>query len=171
MHATDWLVDLLLVALVLRQVRPRRLTARSVILPAVLLVLAGSEYLKAFPTGGNDLVMDLALVVAGAVLGTVSGLTTSVWRGAEGVTKCRAGVVAATAWIVGMGGRLAFDVWAHTRSGSADLVRFSLQHSLTTANAFATAFVLMAIAQVACRVGILQARRLRLERVPAASAL
>lgn len=163
MSANDWIVDILLVALVLRQVRPRPLTARSVVLPAVLLAVAGAEYLKSFPTGGNDVAMDVVLVAAGAVLGTVSGLTTSVWR-AAGTLMCRAGVVAAAAWILGMGARMAFDVWAHSHAGGAYLVRFSLHHSITTANAYATAFVLMAFAQVGMRVGILQARRLRMER-------
>lgn len=170
MSATDWIIDALLVALVLRQIRPRQLTARAVILPAVLLVVAGSEYLHAFPTGGNDVAMDAVLVAVGAVLGIVSGVTTTVWRSEGGSPMCRAGVVAATVWIVGMGSRMAFDIWAHTHGGSADLVRFSAQHSITTANAFATAFVLMAFAQVGFRVGILQVRRLRVEHAPLAPA-
>lgn len=170
MSATDWIIDVLLVALVLRQVRPRPLTPRSVLLPAVLLVVAGSEYLKAFPTGGNDVAMDAVLVAVGAALGIVSGVTTLVWRSESGSPMCKAGVVAATVWIVGMGSRMAFDVWAHTHSGSADLVRFSAHHAITTANAFATAFVLMAFAQVGFRVGILQVRRLRADRTPLAAA-
>jgi hypothetical protein len=167
--ASDWIIDILLVALVLRQVRPRHLTPRAVLLPAVLLVIAGSEYLKAFPTGGNDLLMDLVLVAAGAVFGVVSGLTTKVWRDPDGKTMCRAGVAAAAAWILGMGIRMAFDVWAHTASGGQSLVHFSVHHSISTANAYATAFVLMAFAQVGLRVGLLQVRRLRSERVPAPS--
>jgi hypothetical protein len=167
--ATDWIIDLLLVGLVLRQVRPRPLTPRSVLIPALLLVLAGSEYLKAFPTGGNDIPLDGLLVALGALFGILSGATSSVWRNAEGTTMCRAGVVAACAWIAGMGIRLAFDVWAHTGTGRSELLRFSLHHSITTSNAYVTAFVLMAFAQVALRVGILQARRVRAERVPARS--
>lgn len=169
MTATDWIIDLLLVGLVLRQIRPRRLTPRAVLLPAVLLIVAGSEYLKAFPTGGNDVLMDLVLVAAGVVFGVVSGLFTKVWRDAEGKTMCKAGVVAAAAWIVGMGFRMAFDVWAHTAAGGHSLVHFSSQHSITTPNAYATAFVLMAFAQVGVRVGIMQIRRVRFERAPAPS--
>jgi hypothetical protein len=168
--AADWIIDILLVALVLRQIRPRLLTARSVLLPAVLLVVAGSEYLKAFPTGGNDVVMDVVLVAVGAAFGIVSGLTTSVWRSGDGRLLCRASAIAAAAWILGMGSRMAFDVFAHTHSGGTDLVHFSAHHSITTANAYATAFVLMAFAQVGCRVGILQVRRVRMERSPVATA-
>lgn len=164
MSGANWIVDLLLVGLVLRQVRPRPLTVRSVLLPALLLAVAGSEYLKAFPTSGNDLVMDVVLVAVGAGFGIVSGVTTLVWRSPDGTLLCRAGAVAALFWVLGMGSRMAFDIWAHTHGGEADLVRFSVHHSISTANAFATAFVLMAFAQVGCRVGILQVRRLRMDR-------
>lgn len=169
MSASGWIIDILLVALVLRQIRPRRLTPRSVLLPVLLLVLAGSEYLKAFPTGGNDIVMDVVLLAAGSLFGVVSGLSTTVWRDADGNPMCRAGILAASAWIAGMGIRLAFDVWAQTTAGGADLVHFSHHYSITTANTYATAFVLMAFAQVGLRVGLLQARRTRVERVPAHS--
>lgn len=153
----------------LRQIAPRQLTPRSVLFPALLLMIVGITYVKAFPTGGNDVAMDVVLVAAGAFFGVVSGVSTTVWRDADGNTMCRAGVLAATAWIVGMGIRLVFDVWAHTSAGRADLVRFSTHHSITTADAYVTAFVLMAFAQVALRVGILQARRLRFERQPVPS--
>jgi len=161
---TDYLVDILLVGLVLRQIRPRALTPRSVLLPAVLLAFAGGQYLKAFPTAGNDVLMDVVLVGSGAVFGVVSGVTTKVWTEPSRGIVCKAGAVAAGAWVLGMGIRLAFDIWAHTSSGEASLVRFSLRHSITSADAYATAFVLMAFAQVLIRVGILQYRRIRLDQ-------
>ncbi len=169
MSAADWIIDLLLVGLVLRQLRPRRLTPRAVLLPLLLLVVAGSEYLKSFPTGGNDVAMDAVLVAVGALFGIVSGVSTKVWRDGDGNTMCRAGVLAATAWIAGMGARLAFDVWAHTSSGQLHLLHFSAHHSITTGTAYVIAFFLMALAQVALRVGFLQVRRVRLERLPAPS--
>jgi hypothetical protein len=159
---SDYVVDILLVALVLRQIRPRALTARSVLLPVVLLALAAGQYLKAFPTAGNDMLMDAVLVALGAVFGVVSGLATKVWSEPAKAIMCKAGAVAASAWVLGMGIRLGFDIWAHTASGEASLFRFSLRHSLTSADAYSTAFVLMAFAQVLVRVGILQYRRVRL---------
>ena len=162
MSLGDYVIDILLVALVLRQIVPRALTARSVLLPALLLVFAGSQYLKGFPTAGNDLLMEVVLILLGAAFGLLSGLTTKVWADpARGITA-RAGVLAASSWVLGMGIRLGFDIWAHTASGEASLVRFSVRHSITTADAYSTAFVLMAFAQVIIRVGILQYRRLRL---------
>jgi hypothetical protein len=168
----NWIIDLLLVGLVLRQIRPRELTPRSVLLPVVLLAAAGSEYLKGFPTAGNDLAMEIILIVIGAAFGLVSGLTTKVWGDAASRVMCKAGVVAATVWVLGMGIRLAFEIWANTSSGEAALIRFSVRHSITSADAYSTAFVLMAFAQVLVRVGILQYRRLRILRgaPPAAAA-
>ncbi|MGA3215495.1 MAG: hypothetical protein ABSD97_07380 [Acidimicrobiales bacterium] len=165
MSPSDYIVDVLLVLLVLRQIRPRALTPRSVLLPAVLLAFAASQYLKAFPTAGNDVLMDVILIIAGAVFGVVSGLWTQVWNDPSRGILCRAGAVAATAWVLGMGIRLAFDIWAHTSSGGATLFRFSVRHSITSGDAYATAFVLMAFAQVLIRVGILQYRRIRLSAV------
>lgn len=163
MSASDYIIDLLLIALVLRQIRPKLLTARSVILPGVLVVLAGQQYLKGFPTAGNDLLLIVILVVLGAVFGVVSGFATKVWVDSQTGVMCRAGVLAATIWVLGMGIRFGFDLWAHTSSGTRRLITFSVHHSITTANAYSTAFVLMAFAQVVLRVGILQFRRVQLE--------
>ncbi|MGA2528015.1 MAG: hypothetical protein ABSG36_02495 [Acidimicrobiales bacterium] len=162
MSLTDYVIDILLVALVLRQVVARMLTARSVLFPLVLLAFAGSQYLTGFPTAGNDVLMDVVLVVVGAAFGAVSGMSTKVWRDESAGIWAKAGVIAASAWVLGMGIRLGFDIWAHTSSGEASLVRFSLRHSITAADAYSTAFVLMAFAQVVVRVGILQYRRIGL---------
>lgn len=161
-NSSDYLIDVLLVALVLRQIVPRILTPRSVLLPLVLLAFAGSEYLKGFPTTGNDLLMEVILILVGAAFGVVSGLTTKVWTAGSGQVMAKAGIVAASVWVLGMGIRLAFDVWAHTTAGEVRLLHFSIHHSITTADAYSTGFVLMAFAQVLIRVGILQFRRIRL---------
>lgn len=162
LSASDYIVDILLVALVLRQVTPRPLTARSILLPAVLLAFAASQYLKGFPTAGNDVLLDAVLVAVGLGFGVLSGLKTKVWNSGSRGILCQAGVIAAAAWVIGMGIRFGFDIWAHTGSGAADLVRFSLRHSITSGDAWSTAFVLMAFAQVLTRVGILQYRRTRI---------
>lgn len=164
MSATDYLIDLLLVAIVLRQIRPRALTSRSLLLPAVLLAFAAAQYLKGFPTSGNDIALYVLLIAAGAACGVTSGLTTNVWRTSAGVIMCRAGVIAAAAWVLGMGIRFGFDVWAHTRSGGHSLISFSIHHSISSADAWTTAFVLMAFAEVLSRLGILHYQRVRLSR-------
>jgi len=163
LSVTDYAIDIALILIVLRQIRTRPLTARSAVIPFVILAIAGSHYLKGFPTKGDDLLMDVVLVVAGAAFGIVSGLTTKVWKDAAGHIVCQAGVTAAAVWILGMAIRMGFDIWANTKSGETSLYHFSMHHSITSAQAYATAFVLMAFAQVLIRVGIMQFRRVSLE--------
>lgn len=159
MSATNYIIDITLILVVLRQVRTSPLTPRSALIPLVILAIAGAQYLKGFPTKGNDLLMDLVLVVVGAAFGIVSGLTTKVWKDSTGQVVCRADIVAASVWVLGMAIRMAFDIWANTASGKKSLANFSVHHSITNAQAYATAFVLMAFAQVLIRVGIMQYRR------------
>src|SRR5580704_16279578 len=95
MSATNYIIDIALIAIVLRQLVPRQLTARSVLLPVVLVALAGLNYLKGFPTAGNDLPLILILIAIGAVLGVVSGTTTRLWN-QQGAVWAKAGIVAAS---------------------------------------------------------------------------
>ena len=53
MSATNYIIDIALIAIVLRQFVARHLTTRSVLLPVVLVALAGLGYLKSFPTAGK----------------------------------------------------------------------------------------------------------------------
>ncbi len=164
MSLTDYIVDILLIALIFRQMRARELTPRSVLLPVVLIAVAGITYLHAFTVGGNDLALIVLLTALGIGLGTISGLVTSVWRGTNGSVMARAGIAAAAAWVLGMGFRFAFALYANTASGGEALVRFSAQHAITSAQTWTTALVLMAFGEVLARVGILQLRRLQISR-------
>jgi len=149
MTPTDWLVDLLLIALVLRQVRESRLSAVTLLLPIGIVVWAGEHYLHGLPTRGSDLVLVGALALVGGLLGAGAGLLTRVRRDAAGAVLVRAGAVAATLWVVGVGSRLAFQLFA-THGGGEELTRFSIAHSLDDAG-WTTAVVLMAFAEVLTR--------------------
>jgi len=149
MTSTDWLVDLALIALVLRQVRESRLTAFALLLPIGIVLWAGHEYLHGIPTRGHDLVLVGALTLLGGLLGTAAGLLTRVRRNAAGEVLVRAGVTAAVLWVVGVGSRLAFQLWS-THGGEPTLARFSLAHSLDLTG-WTTAIVLMAFAEVLTR--------------------
>ena len=149
MTFTDWLVDIVLIALVLRQVRESRMTVITLLLPIGIVLWAGHEYLHGLPTRGHDLVLVGALTVLGGLLGTAAGLLTRVRRAAAGEVLVRAGVTAAVLWVVGVGSRLAFQVWS-THGGEPTLARFSLVHSLDFAG-WTTAIVLMALTEVLAR--------------------
>jgi len=62
--------------------------------------------------------------------------------------------VAAALWVAGIGARVGFSVWV--QHGGAPVVRdFSLVHHITGGPAWGTGFVLMALAEVMSRTGVL----------------
>ena len=163
MSVSDYVVDILLIALVLRQLRARQLTTRVVILPIVLVVWAWTSYFHTFAANGHDYELIGVFVVVGLALGVASGLTTKVWESDHKV-MFQAGVWAAVTWIAGMGFRLGFQIWANTTSGKASIARFSVHHHITSSEAWVCALLLMALCEVLARLGILQWRLYERER-------
>jgi hypothetical protein len=155
---SDYVIDLLLIALVLRQMQARKLDGGSARLPLALVAVACVKYLQPFTLAGNDLELIVVLGLAGLALGTLSGLATRVWRTPSGEVFCQAGALAAVAWIAGMGFRFAFAVYS-THGGRGAVARFSQQHQISSAQAYVTALVVMAAAEVLARVVVLQLRR------------
>jgi hypothetical protein len=161
MSTADYVIDILLILVIFRQLRARTLTGRSALLPITLVAYAGSHYLHHFAFGGNDLMLILLLTFVGIFLGALSAFTTTVWTDNSGLVLARAGLLAATSWVAGMGFRFAFAVWANSGSGGRSLTRYSMRHHVTSIQAWTTALVLMAFGEVLSRVAILQIRRFR----------
>jgi hypothetical protein len=152
-----YVINAVLVLLVVRQIRERRLDLRSLVLPLVLVALAASNYLHAIPTRGNDVVLDATLVATGITLGTLCALATHLRPGGDGVALARAGWLAAGLWVLGCGARMAFAFATEHGAGPA-VARFSVSHSITGADAWVAALVLMALAEVTSRLLVLQLR-------------
>ncbi|HEX2904569.1 MAG TPA: hypothetical protein VHO01_14030 [Jatrophihabitans sp.] len=153
MTTTDWILDIALLAIVFRQIRESRVDARFVLIPLALVGYFATKYLHALPTAGNDLVLITTLVAIGAALGIAGGLVTRVrYDGTHALV--RAGWLAVVLWVVGMGSRMAFQIYVSHGGGPA-VGRFSIEHHITTDQAWVTAFVLMAFTEVATRVGTL----------------
>jgi hypothetical protein len=168
MSITDYVIDILLIAVIFRQVRPHQLTPRAALLPILLLVAAGAIYLRPpFTLGGNDLALIMILALAGIVLGVLSGLADTVWRDTGGTLLFRATVLSVIAWILGMGFRLGFAYYAY-HSGGPSIASFSVRHDITGAHIWTTALFLMAAGQVLARLGLLQLRRIRAGGAPVA---
>ena len=157
MTTNGYIVNALLVLLVVRQLRERRLDLRSLVLPVALVGWAAAMFLHTIPTAGDDLVLMLVLAAAGAAMGAAAGLTTHLRVGDDGVALGRAGFVAAGLWIAGVGARMAFAYAAGHGLGPA-IRSFSLAHGITGSQAWVAALVLMALADVATRLGVLQVR-------------
>jgi hypothetical protein len=163
---TDYVIDILLIVVIFRQVRPHELTPRAALLPLALLAVAGIIYLRPFTLRGNDLALILILSAAGIILGALSGLADRIWRDATGRLLFRAGVISVITWVAGMGFRFWFAYYAYHGGGPA-VASFSLRHDISGADIWTTALVLMAFGQVLARLGVLQVRRARAVSHPA----
>jgi hypothetical protein len=166
MDLTDYLVDSLLVLLVLRQVRESRWDAKATALPLVVVAVVAHTYLTTIPTGGADLLLIVGLTVIGTAFGLISALATRLRRDGAGAVLVKAGWLAAGVWVLSMGSRFAFAVWASHGGGPA-LYRFTLSHHLDI-TVWTAALVLMALAEVVTRTLVLYARS---RQLPAAQAV
>ena len=160
MSVTDYVIDILLILVIFRAVRPHPLTPRAALLPLALLAIAGIIYLRPVTLGGNDLALIGILAAAGIVLGTLSGMADRIWRDEQRRLWFRAGAVSVIAWVAGMGFRFGFAYYAYHGGGSA-VARFSAQHDLSGASIWTTALVGLAFGQVLARLAVLQIRRVR----------
>ncbi|HUB21310.1 MAG TPA: hypothetical protein VMA97_02765 [Streptosporangiaceae bacterium] len=160
MSVTDYVIDILLILVIFRAVRPHRLTVRAAVLPLILLVIAGIIYLRPVTLRGNDLALILILTAVGIVLGVLSGLADRIWTDQRQGLLSRAVAVSVIVWIIGMGFRFGFAYYAYHGGGPA-VARFSARHDLSGANIWTTALVLMAFGQVLARLAALQIRRAR----------
>ncbi|MGW5425278.1 hypothetical protein [Streptomyces sp. NPDC003943] len=153
MSTKDWLIDIALVGVVLLQLRGRRLTVKALLLPLGLVAWAATTYLRAIPTSGNDLVLIIGTTLIGLALGAGAGVLTRVYRDDAGRVFARATAMAAVLWVVGCGFRMAFQLFA-TNGGGQAIGRFSAAHHLDP-TAWAPAILLMAVAEVLARSGIM----------------
>jgi hypothetical protein len=153
----NYVVDILLIALVLRQLRARPLTTRVVILPLVLVAWAFISYFHTFSANGSDIELIAVFTAVGVALGLASGFTTKVWESGQKLLF-QAGVIAAVTWIAGMGFRLGFQIWANTTSGEASITNYSEFHHINSSEAWVCALLLMALGEVLARLAVLQGR-------------
>ena len=160
----DWLLNIALVSLVVLQLRGRRLDRRGLVLPLVLVSWAASHYLRGIPTTGHDPLLVAVAVVAGLTFGSAAAALTALGVDDHGVVIAKATFGAAALWILGIGMRMGFALFAQHGGGPA-IARFSAAHHLT-AEGWVTAFVLMSLVEVTSRTVILWTRSRMLTIAP-----
>jgi hypothetical protein len=170
MNINMYVINAVLILMVIRQVREHPLDLRSLAAPVLAVGAAAVLFLHSVPGGGNDIALELACVLAGAVMGAVGGLATRLRLGADGRPRGRAGALAASMWVGGVGARLAFAVAASNGAGPA-IARFSIAHHITGSAAWVAALILMALADVLTRLVVVYLRGRRLAAGPAAARL
>jgi hypothetical protein len=169
MTTTDWIIDIVLILIVVRQLRQAKLTRRFVIIPAAIVAYVAHSYLHGLPSGGNDLALVAVFTATGAILGLLGGLLTRVWS-RDGSAYVQAGPAAAGLWVASMTARLGFIIWITHPSGEAAITRFSIAHGIHDASTWQTALVLLALAEVIVRIGLIVVRGVRATRISRTSA-
>ena len=144
-NTTMYVINAILVLMVVRQIREHPLDLRSLAGPVLAVGAAAVLFLHSVPGGGNESSLELACVTAGAATGALAGLTTKLRRGSGGRALGRAGWLAASLWITGVGARMAFAVASHNGAGPA-IARFSIAHQITGSAAWIAALIMMAAA-------------------------
>ena len=156
-----YLINALLVLLVVRQIREHQLDARALAVPVLAVAAAAVMFLHAVPAGGSDIALDLLCVSVGAAMGAISGLATRLRLGADGRPLGRAGTLAASMWIAGVGARMVF-YFAATHGAGPAIAAFSIAHHITGSAAWTAALVMMALADVLTRLVVVYFRGRRL---------
>ena len=163
MTFAEYVLNLALVGLVGLQIRGIKITKAALLFPVVMTLWIATSLLKSIPTAGNDLLLEVGGAAAGASLGALAGLATVVTRsGATAVAK--AGFVAALLWVAGIGARVGFSLWIG-HGGAPAMREFSIAHHITGAPAWGTAFILMALAEVSTRTGVIYLKTRRTDAV------
>ncbi|MBV8219594.1 MAG: hypothetical protein JO325_14095 [Solirubrobacterales bacterium] len=162
MTFTDYLIDSALVLLVLLQIKERKLTTKAIVRPLIIVGIAVVNYLHGIPTAGNDLVLVAVLALLGLLIGVASGQTVLMRRGPDGDVLARSGWASAFFWVLGMGSRFAFLIWANN-GGASTIGHFSATHSITSGEAWTVAVLAMAVFEVCGRTLVQAGRRQQLE--------
>lgn len=168
MTATDYLINILFVFVVVRQARERRLEPRSFFLPLLIVAYVAHLYIHSIPTAGGDLLLVGALVGIGLLLGVFGGLATHVRLGADGSALARVGWVAGGLLVAGICSRMVFVLAVHNGLEPA-LRTFSIAHHIGAA-AWPVALVAMALVEVSTRLITVAVRAHRLQGAGAARA-
>jgi hypothetical protein len=168
MNINMYVINAILVLMVFRQIREHRLDLRALAVPVLAVGIAAVFFLHSVPTGGTDVALEALGVLAGAAMGAIGGLATRLRRGPDGEPLGRAGFVAASTWIAGVGGRMAFAFAASNGAGPA-IARFSIAHHITGSAAWVAALVMMALADVLTRLVVVYLRGRRVGTRPVAA--
>ncbi len=158
MSTLDITLNLAILALmILTQVGTRDWNPRKLILPFGLVVAAGSYFLPGLPTIGNDVKLDVVGVAAGIAFGLLAATLVDVRRTQDGKILTHAGIGYVSVWTAVIAARMLF-AWGADHAWPDQIRDFSIQHLITGADAWRTAFVLMALAMVCTRSLVTAAR-------------
>jgi hypothetical protein len=147
----------------------RKVTPLRLIRPFIAAGVVIPFFAKAVVTSGHGLLLEVAGLVAGAVVGVLAAACMRVRRDQQaGPVTSHAGVAYAAIWVLVSGARLFFD-YGSNHLFTAQLVHFGIVHQISLA-ALTDSLIFFSLAMLLGRTGALaaRARRARTHPVPVA---
>lgn len=158
MTASDYLLGLGAMAIVLWGMRRHELSDRRLLRPLIIAAVVCVGFLPAIPTTGADLALVAAGTLTGIACGAISGLATRVERDGTGAIVATGTPLAVAVTGGAFAARFAFAVAATNGLGPA-IGRASQALDVTSAQAWVAALVLMAVGDLGVRALVLWQRR------------
>jgi len=151
MSTADYITYIGLFVFVLAsQLGHRRVTARKLVMPLVLVGAIGAKYLVQLPAGSTSHLLEIGGLAVGLLFGLASIAVVKVSADpATGKPSTRAGFGYAAVWTVALALRLSF-AYGSTHWFAGPLAAFSVAHHVP-GTAYAAAFVLMVLTMIAVR--------------------
>lgn len=143
----------------------RKVTPLRLIRPFIAAGIVVPFFAKAVVTSGHGLLLEVAGVAAGAVVGVLAAACMRVRRDQQaGTVTSHAGAAYAAIWILVSGARLFFD-YGSNHLFTAELVHFGITHQISLA-ALTDSLIFFSLAMLLARTGTLAARARRARTLP-----
>jgi hypothetical protein len=143
----------------------RKVTPLRLIRPFIAAGIVVPFFAKAVVTSGHGLLLEVAGVAAGAVVGVLAAACMRVRRDQRtGTVTSHAAVAYAAIWILVSGARLFFD-YGSNHLFTAQLIHFGIIHQISLA-ALTDSLIFFSLAMLLARTGALAARARRARSLP-----
>jgi hypothetical protein len=160
------IVTLVILATVLiSDLGTRKVTPLRLIRPFIAAGIVIPFFAKAVVTSGHGLLLEVAGVAAGAVVGAAAAACMRVRRDRQaGTVTSYAGAAYAAIWVLVSAARLFFD-YGSNHLFSAQLVHWGITYQITLA-ALTDSLIFFSLAMLLTRTGVLAARARRARALP-----